>query len=408
MPRHRAPRANTATELVARRLSERIKAREFRPGDRLPSRSVLAREFDVSLGTVSIALRRLARTHGLRFVPGSGVFLGPENPAPALFTIGLFGRHASRAAEGRGAVSPRNTYWGPILESIVNCAARKFQAVVLIPGTADELLDLDRVLSCNVNCLICHGLDLSRETVLDIKRRGTPLVLGRRPSDDVLSVGVSYVDYDWIGGLRRAMRLFAQAGHTRVACIAQPTMAGGPERWREVFFAEAAELGLDSAKKEYCRVHRARTNGMSPETHQAFIRDETLRLLGLPEPPTALFCSGFEALLAKTLEALRRRGIVVGRDLSLVGLSPEEIPPDAWLSALVQPARELGERLVETAGRLAEEPDQVFHVAVPFNYCDRGSVASFECASSVNSAEPCNKGQTREVCPFCICGQREK
>ena len=357
----------TAIDGVREHLADRIRAGEFRSGDRLPSRSVLARQFGVSLGTVSLALRRLAKSHDLEFAAGRGVFLAREDAPREVLTIGLIGRYASQAARDPSAVSTRqHTYWAPIFQSIVDCSARQRHSVVLIPDTAQEPLDLDWILSHGPKCLVSHGIDLSREAVLEIKRRGVPLCLGRRPNDHTLGIGVSYVDYDWVGGLLQAMGIFAERGRRRVACIAEPTIEGACERWRSAFFSEAARLDLESGGMGYCRLDPFKASRATPEAHQAFLRDQVVELMDLPRPPEAIFCSAFEETMDLALEALDTRGVEVGVDLDLICLAPVRSGGGARLDALVQQADKLGERLVETAVKLAREPDQVYHVDVPF------------------------------------------
>lgn len=384
MAEHRPEQNLTAIDQIIQHLSDSVKAGEFTSGDRLPSRSVLARKFGISPGTVSIALRRLAKIHALEFKPGRGVFLAGEDAAKDRLNIGLIGRYASTSADDmNGAGVRRHGYWPAILHSIVSCCAKRNYAVVVIPETMQEPLDLDRVLSHRVGCLISHGLDLHRSTILEIKRRGIPLILGRRPNDRVLSVGVSYVDYDWVGGLRQSLKIFSERGHDRVACIAVPQIEGTCERWREVFFAQTAQLGLSSSHKEYCRVYPAAAVNRLPKTVHEFIRDECAALLALSEPPTAIFCSAFEDIIRPALDALAGRRITVGKELSLICLAPEWPQSPLTLSAFVEPAEDLGEKLVETASKLADDPHQVFHVDIPFDFTDKGSIAALNSGKEV-------------------------
>ena len=386
MARSSDTQGSTAIDEVTQYLSDRVNAGEFTCGDRLPSRSVLARRFHVSPGTISIALRRLNAIHPLDFAPGVGVFLAREDAAKDVLRIGLIGRYASSAADNvNSAGRRRDSYWEPILQSIVNGCARQGHVVVVIPESAQEPLDLDRILSHGARCLISHGIDLHRSAVLEIKRRGVPLILGRRPSDSVLSVGVSYVDYDWAGGLRQAMDIFARRGHTRIACVAVPQVEGGCERWREVFFAAAARLGLSSTQGQYCRVLPKSAVEKLSITSGAFMCDELLDLQALPEPPTAVFCSAFEETIRPALDALAGQGITVGQGLSLACLAPEWPRVPLTVSAFVQTSGELGGKLVETAAKLADDPAQVFHVDVPFQFIDRGSITAIDAGKEVNA-----------------------
>jgi LacI family transcriptional regulator len=84
----------------------------------------------------------------------------------------------------------------------------------------------------------------------------------------------------------------------------------------------------------------------------------TVELLSLPAPPTAIF-SANNLTTVGVLKALRERGVRVPSDLSLIGfddLSTGELldPP---LTAVVQPAYQLGARAAELLLRRVENPE---------------------------------------------------
>lgn len=61
--------------LLARRLSESIRAGDYRAGDRLPSIAEMARRFQVSPPTVREAVRMLEGRRMLELRQGAGVFV---------------------------------------------------------------------------------------------------------------------------------------------------------------------------------------------------------------------------------------------------------------------------------------------------------------------------------------------
>ncbi|GGE31158.1 GntR family transcriptional regulator [Agaricicola taiwanensis] len=68
-------RALSLTDRTAEILRDRIANGEFAPGDRLPSTTVLARDFGVSLGVIREALSRLKHDGLIESVQGAGSFV---------------------------------------------------------------------------------------------------------------------------------------------------------------------------------------------------------------------------------------------------------------------------------------------------------------------------------------------
>ena len=204
----------SASDRLAAHLLEQIDRGAFEEDGKLPSRSALARRFEVSLPTVTAAIRSLSDRRLVEFVPGKGIFVASEHrSATRSFTVGLIGWFASHYA----AEAPLfEGYWRGIFRSLVTAANRRDCAVSTIPGTDAEPLDIPRVVSHRPDCLISHGIELRAETVRELRRRGMPLVMGNRYLE---SEGVSYVDYDVAGGFREVVRILHERGHRRIACL---------------------------------------------------------------------------------------------------------------------------------------------------------------------------------------------
>lgn len=361
-------------ENVAEYLSTKIASGEFVEGDRLPSRSVLARQFGLSTAAVSIAIKKLADRHLLEFVPGKGVFLSAKETSPKTFTIGLIGQFASHMANGG---HPDGPYAKPIVEGIVRSAGERNCVVSVFPETREEPLDIDRIEAHGADCLICEGLDIRAETVLELRRRGLPLLLISQVHGSLQATGVSCVYYNVVGAIRRAVRLFFERGHRRIAYLfAKPGVEAKWTEWRDTFYAEAATLGLHYPYRDYCRIiprDRRRFEGELSES----LREETVALLGLPEPPTAIFYSFYWfGYLEGAMEAVAQRGLTIGKDLSVLCKDVHGNPEEPPVSALVQQPQILGRKLIEAAKKLADDPYQVFQIDIPLGFVDRGSIAT--------------------------------
>ena len=79
-----------------------------------------------------------------------------------------------------------------------------------------------------------------------------------------------------------------------------------------------------------------------------------MHLLGLPEPPTAIFASSDQMALG-VYEAVRKRGLRVPDDVSVVGF--DDLPEVRWcsppLTTIRQPLAEMGMLAARTVLRLA-------------------------------------------------------
>ncbi|WP_432457447.1 LacI family DNA-binding transcriptional regulator [Cellulomonas iranensis] len=179
---------------------------------------------------------------------------------------------------------------------------------------------------------------------------------------ELVSVGST----NWTGGRTATEHLLA-LGHRRIAVI------GGPE-------ASIGAVARVDGFRSACQ--RA---GVTPDPalvrHVAFdhdaARDAADAILRLPDPPTAvLACSDAQAL--GVLEAARRLGLVVPRDLSVVGYDDTYVA--AWtnppLTCVHQPLQDIGRVALRTVlgmdeGRL---PDS-HHIELATSLVVRDSTA---------------------------------
>jgi LacI family transcriptional regulator len=172
--------------------------------------------------------------------------------------------------------------------------------------------------------------ELTADQLQQLSGLGIPVVVidpVGQPNPAVPSVGAT----NWTGALTATEHLLG-LGHRRIAVI------GGPE---DVLCSQARVDGYRAAMHaaglrvppEYIRVG----DFTSPTGHR-----ETLALLGLPEPPTAIFACSDE-MARGAYEALYERGRRVPDDLSIVGFDDLEqarwsIPP---LTTVRQPLTEM-------------------------------------------------------------------
>ncbi len=138
----------------------------------------------------------------------------------------------------------------------------------------------------------------------------TPVVLVDRTLPR--EVGASAVVCDHGPGMRAATRYLLELGHRRIAFVSGPLDIRPVEARLQAMNEAIQETGLD-----------AELYTSTGTLDQAHGEAGTLGLLRRANPPTAIV-SGGNQLLAGCLRAIRREGLNVGRDISLV--TCDEVP----------------------------------------------------------------------------------
>ncbi|MGP4006657.1 LacI family DNA-binding transcriptional regulator [Streptomyces sp. 4N124] len=182
----------------------------------------------------------------------------------------------------------------------------------------------------------------------ELRILGVPLVVvdpAGSPALDAPTIGAA----NWSGGMAATEHLLA-LGHRRIGLIAGPPRLlcsrARLDGYRTAL--ESADLTLDDTLVVPGDFH--------PES--GFTGCNTL--LDLPDPPTAVFAASDQMALG-AIEALRRRGLRVPEDMSVVGF--DDLPEVRWsappLTTVRQPLADMGKLAVRTVLRLArgEQPD---------------------------------------------------
>ena len=192
------------------------------------------------------------------------------------------------------------------------------------------------------------------------ERRFPTLVLGNR----YVPQGIGSLQGDNIGGTRKAMEYLLSLGHRRIAHLCGPVRS-----WDEA----SCRMGGYLEALEHAGIPRDASlimpNG-GTATWEADAKEVETALnvwLEMQHPPTAVFCAS-DRLAATLLEAARRRGLHVPRDLSVIGFDDMPIarycnPPLTTVSidleqlgsAAVDTLQELIARTQESSGDSNEE-----------------------------------------------------
>lgn len=173
--------------------------------------------------------------------------------------------------------------------------------------------------------------EFSDEDLAFLTRRRVPMAM-IDPVDPIHGEGVSIGTANWSGGLT-ATQYLLDTGHRRIAFVGGPTGS---------LVGQARLHGYRAALERAGLPYDDELVGHAPFRFGPG-HDEALRLLRLPDPPTAVFASS-DATALGVMAAARELGLAVPRDLSVVGyddtwVAQWAVPP---LTTIRQPMPEMG------------------------------------------------------------------
>ncbi|MBK3568265.1 LacI family DNA-binding transcriptional regulator [Streptomyces sp. MBT62] len=234
----------------------------------------------------------------------------------------------------------------PFLETITQCAREADYDVLLV--TADEgaagLTRLDGRSLCDAIVMMVIAAQDERIPVIPLLR--VPVVLLGVPDDPS---GLYCVDIDFTQAGRLAVEELVGTGHRRIVVIGHPphTLARGNS------FVGQFQRGVDEA----ATAAGIRTGLVQlPESTPSGARIVVDRALSTAERPDGLIVPHTSAI-PHVLAALRRRGLVPGRDISVVGhctdSAAEEMEPA--VTNVSHAPREISRRAMRTLFALLDD-----------------------------------------------------
>lgn len=276
-----------------------------------------------------------------------------------------------RATHNVGVIFPdiENPFFPSALIGVTQVAERQRYNVFYFnsdetPEKEHEFLNvvrrqrLDGVILAPANCYD----EITGSALEEFERQGVAVVLLDRELDGRQFSMVRAEDQK---GAYTGVRQLIREGHERVAII-----VGSPSN-RPVFerfagYRQAMEEAGLPIRSEY--VVRA-------DQKSEIAYSVTQTLLELPEPPTAIFtCNNMMTL--GCLRCCTERGVVIGRDISLLGFDDIETLRDVGyrLSAVDRSSREMGRIAMELLLERLEQPGRAKEVkTVPTRLILRGS-----------------------------------
>jgi LacI family transcriptional regulator len=178
-----------------------------------------------------------------------------------------------------------------------------------------------------------------------------------------------YVFMDDAGAARAVTERLLDLGHGRIAFIDGPLDHAAARRRREGYLAALAARGV-AVRAEWIRPGNFDSlSGFEAAEH----------LLGLAEPPTAIFASN-DSMAVGVLAAAAKRKVSVPDQLSVVGFDDSPVAASAWppLGTIHQPVAEMAEAatemLIEGFGDKRFRGRTVVR-QLDYNFIERGSMA---------------------------------
>lgn len=281
-----------------------------------------------------------------------------------LAAVDEFGYHPSNSARslksGRvetvGIVLPASTAHisDPFLAEFLDgvSAALGRHGMDLLVTTAPDTDDAVAVYKRLIAAAKVDGFIITRTLTVDARifflvRHGIPFVAHGRTADPR---GYAWLDVDNEGAFAEAVAHLADLGHRHIGFVGGPAELNLARLRRDGFARGLRENGIE--RDPDLEVEAAMTEEGGLEAAET--------LLALTRPPTALLCAT-DALAIGAVLALRKAGLTVGRDVSVVGYDgvPVAAHIDPPITTLVQNTRDAGERVAEMLMAVIEHVDPV-------------------------------------------------
>ncbi|WP_248927001.1 GntR family transcriptional regulator [Paenibacillus hamazuiensis] len=303
---------------------------KFKANEQMPSEHEIAGMFRMSRQTVRQTLGELEKEGWLYRVQGRGTFVSDTQTKPVhdMLLIGMMTTYISDYIFPhivRGAESLlRSKGYNLMLSSTDNDKAKETESLRLLLGQPVRGLIIEPTKSAQGNPNLPLYLSLQAKNIPFL------MINERYPELDCPCLRVD----DEVGGYRAASRLI-QLGHRRIAGFFKTDDLQGTRRLKG-FVRALREGGLP--------FHPDTVIPYATEEKATKPFEAALSMLAGEERPTALVCYNDE-LAVHLLEAVRRLGLSVPGDLSVIGFddSPLATATEVKLTTLAHPKTKMGE-----------------------------------------------------------------
>lgn len=309
---------------VADRLKRRIVNGDFPPGSYLPSEREMAQALSVSRQTVGIAMELLEGMGLIVRQQGRGTMVA--FPAPRSTS------HAQVLIVGELPGNDPNTYLEqPQMERGIIETLSEFGYACVRREAADFLGDQARELKAFAGVVVEEaGNETYSDLALQLEEQRVPVVIANLEVDP-LPVAHTCLDHDAI--VRRAVGMLLDFGHRRIGFIGYD-----PSRYFYGKALAAYRAVLEQADIPFdCDLVAASNAPRALAGYRG-----ALRMLTMDNPPSAFFAAR-DAYAQGIWMAVEEAGMVVGREVSIIGFDDVTWPTDdPKLTTFREPTFELG------------------------------------------------------------------
>ena len=336
---------------LSRVLAGQIADGRYRPGTAIPPERQLCSLYGVSITTVRQAVLDLAEKGMVERAVGRGTFV--LAPRPRGLRIGLLSTHDLLISQESMT---------PIVAAMQEATGVAGSSLLHIhqdaPGPmAGFLADVLRRREADALILFTHQ-PLHTEDVIELAASGVPYIVFNRYLDDR---EINCLVIDDREATERAVEYLFKLGHRRIVHVAgQQHITIGRDR----------AAGYRAAMRRYGLGPWVIDAGWTVEAGYAAAEV----ILRAPKRPTAVVASGDTAAIG-VLHAVRRAGLEVPRDLSVMGFAnlPGSDLVDPPLTTMGYDRPAIGRETIAALLRMTEQGAGVGRVVVPAVFIERAS-----------------------------------
>jgi DNA-binding LacI/PurR family transcriptional regulator len=307
----------------------------------------LAREFLTSRTTASSALSVLAEDGLIVQKPGHGTRVLPPHKRAHAVKVGI----GYLAYRGRRALTIEGAC---ILEGIQDRLLARQYSHELVPFFWEERPKTPDLLLERLGAFIFVEAGGYEELLLQLEQRKVPTVVANLEMD--LPLSGTYVDRRKT--TRHALETLMELGHRRIALLTRSPSLTLHSEVREEYLAICHERDIPSGES---------LMAVGEDVIEAYCAAK--RLLATEPRPTALLAAR-DAFGHAACRAAEEAGLVVGRDISIVGFDDISWPmEEPFLTTYREPCYELGAMAVDMLiERMSEgwKPPEKREVVAPF------------------------------------------
>jgi len=310
---------------------------KLKVGDRLPPERELAARCQINKLTVVRALSELVHEGVVYREQGRGTFVARKIPLQKISTsIGILGL----------GIAEDNSLFSTILQGVKRQAHISSCDLRLLPTV--EPWEIEKISNyiASLDGLIIIYLAQKKEYLEVLKEEKVPFILVGKYAKDVTE---DYVTVENFKGVYQAVEYLIQLGHRRIGFIKGMTYSAmARERWEGYQQALLAH-GISYQEDLVASGEWTEENGYK----------NTLNLLSLSPPPTAIFASS-DPMAIGAMKAIKERGLKIPDDISIIGFMdlPVAAYVDPPLTTVRMPVVEMGQAAAKALVRKILEPNQ--------------------------------------------------